>query len=209
MDHQDEINEPLLEANFPVAPRSLISSMHGYPLYSALKNKIPWIGECATASMSTIAGIKNGKGFIETQEFSKFKIRTPLSKANSLYALAGQSLSVGQGEIALGIPTIAPIAPKSTLKARIVVIHLFPREVIPAPDRFLAAATRQLKEKEIKGKISIVLQKGALDNKVMIIKDRKIPGYGVQVKGLSEEDSLKLQTFGLGGKRKMGAGFFE
>ncbi len=122
--------------------------------------------------------------------------------------MAGQILSIGQGEIALKIPTIAPLNPKSKLKARIVLIHLSPREADPSPDKFLAAATRQLKEREIKGKVSIMLRKGALDRKVLIVKGKKNPGFGVQVTGLSEEDSLKLKTLGLGGRQKMGAGFF-
>lgn len=200
--------EPLLEASFPLQPGSQISSMHGYSLYSAIKRKIPWFGDCKNTSISSIAGIKNGKGQIETQEFSRLYIRTPLSKASSLYSLAGQTLSIGQGEISLKIPTIAPLTPKSTLKARIVLIHLSPREADPPPDKFLAAATRQLKEREIQGKVSILLQKGALDRKALIVKGKRNPGYGVQVTGLSDEDSLKLKTLGLGGRQKMGAGFF-
>ena len=200
--------EPLLEANFPIQPGSLISSMHGYSLYSALKKKIPWFGDCLVTSVSSIAGIKNGKKQIETQEFSRLCIRTPLSKASSLYSLAGQTLSIGQGEISLKIPTIAPLTPKSTLKARIVVIHLFPREADPPPDKFLAVATRQLQERGIKGKVSILLNQGALDRKVLIVKGKRNIGFGVQVTGLSEEDSLKLKTLGLGGRTKMGAGFF-
>ena len=208
IENQKSQIEPLLEANFPVQPGSLICSMHGYSLYSALKKKIPWFGDCLMTSISSIAGIKNGKGQIETQEFSRLSIRTPLSKASSLYSLAGQTLSIGQGEISLKIPTIAPLNPKSTLKARIVVIHLSPREPNLPPDKFLAVATRQLQEREIKGKISILLRQGALDRKVLIVKGKKNPGYGMQVTGLSEEDSLKLKTLGLGGRRKMGAGFF-
>ena len=206
-DRESQI-EPILEASFPLQPGSRISSMHGYSLYSALKRKIPWFEDCKNTSISSIAGIKNGKGQIEIQEFSRLYIRTPLSKASSLYSLAGQTLSIGQGEISLKIPTIAPLIPKSTLKARIVLIHLSPREADPPPDKFLAAATRQLKEREIEGKISILLKKGALDRKALIVKGHKNPGYGVQVTGLSEEDSLKLKTLGLGGRRKMGAGFF-
>jgi len=33
-------------------------------------------------------------------------------------------------------------------------------------------------------------------------------GYAVRVSGLSDEDSLKLQERGLGGKRRMGCGVF-
>jgi CRISPR-associated endonuclease/helicase Cas3 len=204
----DQTTEPLLEVDFPVTPGSKISSLHNYSLYCALKGKLPWIKDCPCTAISTIAGIRNGKGQIETAEFSRLQIRTPLSKASQFYALAGQSLSIGQAEIALKVPTITLLRPKSTLKARIVVIHLKPREEFPSPDRFLAVATRQLNERGIQGRVSLLLRRGALDNKILLVKQQKIPGYGVQVSGLSESDSLKLQEVGLGGKRKMGAGYF-
>lgn len=205
----EQLLEPLLEVSYPVEEKAKISSLHGYCLHSAIKQKMPWIKDCPFTSISSIAGIRDGKGLIETQDFSRLQIRTPLSKASAFYALAGQTLSIGQGQIALKVPTIAPLQPKSTLKARIVIIHLSPREKIPSPERFLAVATRQLAESEIRGEVSLLLRRGELDNKVLIVKNNcKIPGYGVQVTGLSEEDAIKLMTFGLGGRRKMGAGFF-
>lgn len=202
-------SEPLLEVRFPIACGAKISSLHGYSIYSALKREMPWLGDCPFTSISSIAGIKDGKGLIETQDFSRLQIRTPLSKAGSFYGLAGRTLSVGQGNICLQIPTIEPLQTKSTLKARIVVIRLYPREDIPSPDRFLAVATRQLAERGIQGRVSLLLRRGALDNKVLTIKNKRIPGYGVQVTDLSQEDATKLLTFGLGGRRKMGAGFFN
>lgn len=203
-----QLPEPLLEVSFPIVRGAKISSLHGYSLHSALKQKMPWIEKCPFTSISSIAGIPDGQGLIETQDFSRLQIRTLLSKATAFYGLAGQMLSIGQGQISLKIPTIAPLQPKSTLKARIVVIHLSPREKIPSPDRFLAVATRQLVEHGIRGKISLLLRRGALDNKAIIVKGKHIPGYGVQVAELSEEDAIKLMSFGLGGRRKMGAGFF-
>jgi CRISPR-associated endonuclease/helicase Cas3 len=200
--------QPLLEVAFPVMPESKISSLHGYSLYSALKKRLPWIGECPLTSISSITGIRDGKGLIETHEFSRLLIRTPLSKASLFYGLAGQTLTVGQGQISLRVPTIAPLLPKQSLQARIVIIHLNDgRDSVP-PDRFLAVATRKLAECGIDGRISLLLKNGALDRKVLLVNGEKIPGYGVQVAGLSESDSLKLQEMGLGGKRKMGAGFF-
>ena len=50
--HQKHLTEPLLEASFPIQPGLVISSMHGYSLYSALKGQIPWFGDCPMTSMS-------------------------------------------------------------------------------------------------------------------------------------------------------------
>jgi CRISPR-associated protein Cas6 len=200
--------EAMSEISYPITPGARISSLHGYSLYSVLKRKMPWIENCPLTSISSIAGIRDGKGLIETQEFSRLQIRTPLSKASVFYGLAGQTLNIGQGQISLGVPTIAPLQPKSKLKARIVIIHLYEREKIPSPDRFLAVATRKLKEQGIEGRVSISLRQGRLDNKVLIVKEKRLPGYGVEVTGLSDNDAIKLLSLGLGGKRKFGAGFF-
>jgi len=206
---KDKSIQPLLEVAFPVMLGAKISSLHGYSLYSALKKRLSWIGECPLTSISSITGIGDGKGLIETQEFSRLLIRTPLAKASLFYGLAGQTLTVGQGQISLKVPTIAPLMPKSTLKARIVIFHLHDgRDEVP-PDRFLVVATRKLAEYGINGRISLLLRNGALDRKILLVNAQKIPGDGVQVTGLSESDSLKLQEVGLGGKKKMGAGFFQ
>jgi CRISPR-associated endonuclease/helicase Cas3 len=197
------------EVAFPLMPGTKISSMHGYSVYAALKAIFPWMGECPLTSISSISGIRDGKGFIETAEFSRLLIRTPSSRAALLYSLAGRRLSIGQGQIALKVPTIAPLSASSELQARLVVIHLKPEDDEVPPDRFLAVATRQLSDRGIKGRISLLLKNGMLDRKVLRIKNRNIPGYGVKVSALSPADSLKLQVAGLGGKRKMGCGFFN
>ncbi len=201
--------QPLLEVAFPVVSRAKISSLHGYSLYSALKKKLPWIGECPLTSICSITGIRDGKGLIETQEFSRLLIRTPLSKASLFYGLAGQTLTVGQNQISLKVPAIAPLSPKPTLQARLVIIHLKDEPEEVPPDRFLTVATRKLAERGINGRISLLLRNGALDRKILLLKGERLPGYGVKVTGLSDEDSIKLQEMGIGGKRKMGAGFFQ
>jgi CRISPR-associated protein Cas6 len=212
----EELTEPLLQASFPVSPGRTIASNHGYALYSALKRYQPWIEKCPHTLINTISGLLNRQGGIETQEFSRLLIRTPISKASCLYALAGQDLTIGQGKISLGVPTIAPLNPKPFLRARIVIIHLkgseqdsYRREV--PPDRFLIAATERLKTMGCSsGKLSLSVEKGKLARRVLVIcKDRKatIPGYGVEISGLTNEDSLLLQQVGFGSKNKMGGGF--
>ena len=209
IDQKDQRIEPLLEVAFPVMPGSMISSLHGYSLYAALKKKLSWIGDCPLTSICSIAGVRDGKKVIETQEFSRLFIRTPLSKGSLFYGLAGQTLTIGEGQISLGVPTIAPLVGKPILSARIVIIHLKDDPDAILPDKFLAVATRKLQELGINGRISLLLKNGALDRKILVVKGGKIPGYGVQVSGLSEMDSIKLKEVGIGGKRKFGAGFFQ
>jgi len=47
------------------------------------------------------------------------------------------------------------------------------------------------------------------DRKTFTVHDKKVVGYSMQLLGLSDEDSIKVQEQGLGGRRKMGCGFVE
>ena len=47
------------------------------------------------------------------------------------------------------------------------------------------------------------------ERKTLTIHDKKVVGYSMQINGLSDVDSIRLQEHGLGGRRKMGCGFFE
>lgn len=49
---------------------------------------------------------------------------------------------------------------------------------------------------------------GKPHRRLLRIKDRRMVGYAVQVTGLTAEESIKLQEHGLGGRQKMGCGFF-
>ena len=40
------------------------------------------------------------------------------------------------------------------------------------------------------------------------IKGKRVIGYALQVAGLTAEESVRLQELGLGGRTRMGCGFF-
>ncbi|MGL4879586.1 MAG: type I-MYXAN CRISPR-associated protein Cas6/Cmx6, partial [Waterburya sp.] len=40
------------------------------------------------------------------------------------------------------------------------------------------------------------------------IKKKNVMGFGVVVEGLNPEDSIKLQCYGLGGRKHFGCGWF-
>lgn len=202
--------DPLVQVEFPLVVGDRLSSLHGYPLYSALKSLEPWLDECPTVLINSIAGVRLHNKQIETHCNSQLQLRVPISRASRLYALAGKRLSVGQGSIALQPPTIRPLISKKNLRSRLVTINLRDRKGsnLP-PDLFLAAANRQLQGIGVRGELSLALRRGELERRVIKIKGKFITGYAVEVKGLSEEDSLKLQQFGLGGRKTMGGGWFE
>jgi len=84
-----------------------------------------------------------------------------------------------------------------------------------SPDRemFLAAVLEQMQSRDIKGEVWIDDRcdgKGReLSRRIVRIKDKTIVGYSVRVSGLmTDDDSIKLQEVGLGGRHRMGCGIF-
>jgi CRISPR-associated protein Cas6 len=121
-----------------------------------------------------------------------------------VYHLAGKQLSIGTHSIRLGIPQIYMLRPVERLRARIVTIKNHQEA-----ESFLAAARLQLEALGIVGEAIVPLDiEGKPDRKTIKIKTYSVVGFGLEVSGLSEEDSIKLQILGLGGKRRMGCGVF-
>lgn len=78
-----------------------------------------------------------------------------------------------------------------------------------APLYFLESCQKALDQENIHGKAFINSNsQGDLALRSIRIKDKNVLGYGVVIEGLSNEDSLKLQGHGLGGRKHFGCGWF-
>ena len=69
--------------------------------------------------------------------------------------------------------------------------------------RFENEISRQMAKLEVKGDCVVG------ERKTFTIHDKKVVGYPMIINGLTDEDSIVIQEHGLGGRRKMGCGFFE
>lgn len=195
--------EQFVELSFPAQGKSLPAD-HNYGAYSTLSRLIPGLHRDSSVSLLTAPGFPNYQGEISLTKQSCFKIRVPVAKIPLIYPLAGKRVSIGKHEIQLGIPTISMLRPATTLRARIVIIKGYME-----PELFLQAAQRQLDQLGILGRLSIPLDhKGLPSRKTIKIKRYTVVGFTTEVADLSTEDSLKLQVYGLGGKRRMGCGVF-
>jgi CRISPR-associated protein Cas6 len=81
------------------------------------------------------------------------------------------------------------------------------------PAEFLEAIRRELTRQGIGAQADLPLQQfgdraGLPRRRVVRIHGKAIVGFSVIVQGLTGEESLKLQEQGLGGRGKMGCGFF-
>ena len=200
-----EVSLPYVELSFGISGQTLPAD-HGYGLYSAIAHLCPELHQQDWLSVETVCGKPDRQGKINLTRQSRLKIRLPdgRSKVSLVLPLAGKRLTIGKHEIQLHIPQICTLQPVSKLRSRIVTIKGF-----QDPEPFLEAAKRQLDAFEIRGKVSIPSNsEGKPDRKTLKIQQYTVVGFGLEVTDLTDEDSIKLQILGCGGKRRMGAGVF-
>ncbi len=192
---------------FPVKGHTLYAD-HNHRLLGSLSQKIPQIHSFNGLAINTISGIPDKPGKISLTANSRLYLRLPVEAIALVYPLAGQTLTIGEYQIKLGNPELQTIKGVESLKARLVTIKGYTE-----PATFLEAAYRQLQALEIKANIGIPANNEG-NPKRLTLKINKpnrsytIVGFSVVVSDLSEEDSIKLQIHGLGGKRRLGCGVF-
>jgi CRISPR-associated endonuclease/helicase Cas3 len=187
----------------PVRGTSLPAD-HGYGLLSALAHQVQLLHQNPEIGILTVAGVGDKQGKILLTPQSHLRIRLPVEYVGQVYGLAGKNLKVGNHLIHLGIPEILTLKGCHTLKARIVTIKGYLE-----PEGFQRAAQRQLKDLGISGEAEVLVDPTGIPlRKTLKIKRHTIVGFSTVVRSLSEEDSIRLQQVGLGGRRRMGCGFF-
>lgn len=201
-------SQPIITVQFPIQGNKLPAD-HGYLLYSAISQLKPelhdlpdnekWLG------VELISGIPFEKGLIVLPtRGAVLRLRLPADKFGEVICLAGKRLEIEGYTIRLGIPTARPLQPASTLYSRIVT---FKNSLDTA--KFLETANRDLLEKGITAELEIPKETYSRHRRIITIKGKKIVGFSLVAHGLNDEDSLKLQSHGIGGRRSMGCGIFN
>jgi CRISPR-associated protein Cas6 len=199
----------LIDLVFPVLGQSLATDHH-YPLYSAVSRRLPWAHEPASRlAVCPLTGEYIGQGRIRLDPArSRLRLRLPAVDIPQVLPLAGQCLEVMGQRLRLGTPHVEALQPVGDLIAHTVTI-----KHATDPDRFRESARRQLDERGIGGRIELPSiphgpRRGEPRRQVLRVKDAVLIAYALRVCELTPEESLRLQEVGLGGKRRMGGGFF-
>jgi len=218
----------LIEIKFGLQGKTLPAD-HGYNLYSAIKNYLeisenPLKTEILQNSemsgenslplevlISSISGIPNGNKVINlNKRFSRLMLRCPNQQVRAWYnLLQNQVLDVRGHLIRLVQPRLGLIQPSQILKARLVVFQLKAIDHAEGPKHFLESCQKSLERLNISAQVYIDSNEhGDLARRSLKVKQKHIVGYGVVVEGLSDEDSIKLQSMGMGGRKHFGCGWF-
>jgi CRISPR-associated protein Cas6 len=193
-----------ISVQFPIQGNKLPAD-HGYLLYSAISQIKPELHETKWLGIELISGVTFEKGLIVVpNRGGVLRLRIPADKFGEVICLAGKQFDLEGHKIRLGIPTARPLQPSPTLYARIVTF----KNSLEVP-KFLETANRDLLEKGITATLEIPKEERSRHRRIITIKGKKIVGFSLIAHGLNDEDSLKLQSEGLGGRRSMGCGLFN
>jgi CRISPR-associated protein Cas6 len=198
----------MIELGFPVLGESLPVD-HGYLLYSALCKELPLLHNNGNGlAIGPISGVRRNGAELALARHSVLRLRLLPDDIANVLPLTGKLLEIGGHNVRLGVPTVQPLVAAPALEARMVTIKGFMQ-----PDAFVDAARRQLGERGVSGEPGIPLvgdgpRRGEPRRKIIRIRDKKVVGFALQVTGLTAVESLTLQERGLGGRRRMGCGFF-
>jgi CRISPR-associated endonuclease/helicase Cas3 len=187
-----------IDISFRVNSRAALPVDHGYALVGAVSRLIPE-AHCGNGfAIAPIPGKQIGGRQMMLDERSRFVIRTSADRIAQFLPLAGKTIDVFGRKLVLGVPSIFPLDPCSSLRARIVTIKGFFE-----PEPFREAVRRQLDQLEV-GSCDIYIGR----QRTLRIKANEIVGFETTISQLSESDSLTVATHGIGGRRHMGCGFF-
>jgi CRISPR-associated protein Cas6 len=206
---------PVVDVSFPLMIRSMPRD-HGYVLYSAICRTVPALHGASWLGIHPLSGRPIDDGLLEMGRQARLRLRLPADKISAVLPLAGTTLDMTGRRATVGAPTIHTLVAAASLDARMVSIKLtaaprrgnqaLGRETLDVgafAARYQAEIERQLSAIEIRRPFEI------RGRRSLTVAGRRVVGYSVRVTDLLQDESLRLQEMGIGGKRRMGCGVFR
>lgn len=190
-------SDPKVDLCFQVLGKT-IPVDHGFALHGAMSRILPHFHEDQTVGIKLIRGRYIGDGMLDISPYSELVVRLPIGHISQYIQLAGKRLEVLGQSLTVGVPKTRALVPAVALYS-----HLVTTRNGDIQERFEKEIVRQMGELEIQGRFSVG------ERKTFQVHGKQVVGYSFLVSELNAEESVKLQEVGLGGRRKMGCGFFE
>ncbi len=189
--------EPKVDMCFPVLGK-LLPVDHGYALYGTISRLMPIVHEDQEIGLKLVRGRYIGSGLLDISPTSELVLRLPISKVGQYLGLAGKRLEVSGHGLRVGVPHTRALIPATALYSPLVTTRNGHDQ-----ERFEAEARSQMARLDLKGRLAIGKRR------TFQVHGKQVVGYEVMVSELTAPESIRLQEQGLGGRRKMGCGFFE
>lgn len=198
----------ILELVFP-ATGTLLPTDHAYPLYAALTGAVPAFHDPAgRVRFAPVTGDPAAAGTLRLTGRSVLRVRLPDDAIRVVLPLAGRRLDIAGHPVRLGVPAVRTLLPAPAVAARLVTF-----KNADDPAEFRATAVAKLAALGVTGEPHLPAhaagpRAGKPRRRVVRIKGKAITGYALLIAGLTAADSVVLQESGLGGRTRIGCGFF-
>jgi CRISPR-associated protein Cas6 len=189
-----------LDIRWPIVPPGRIPVHHHYGLLAGLSRVAPEVHSSTSVGVHPIRGLFIGPGLLELNEASAVTIRAPAELLPKLLPLGGKKLDIGGCPIRLGVPQLFGLMPAARLRAYLVTIKGYME--IP---QFEAAVRRKLDTLGVTDSLPMAIGR----RRVIRIRGQTIVGFGLRLDGLSDDESIRIQQNGIGGRRHFGCGLFH
>ena len=189
--------EPKVDVSYPVLGK-LLAVDHGYALYGAISRVLPVIHEDQEIGLKLVRGRYIGNGLLDISPASELVLRLSISKVRHYLVLAGKKLEVLSHNLRVGVPNTRTLNPATALYSPIVTTRNGQEQ-----ERFEAEVRSQMASLDLRGRLAIGKRR------TFQVHGKQVVGYEVLISELTAPESIRLQEQGLGGRRKMGCGFFE
>ncbi len=198
----------MIDLSFTISANQPIPVDHGYRLFAAISSLVPQIhGIRDGLGIHPIRGQQIGNRQLQlVAPLSRLTLRLDTDHIASILPLAGMRLDLGTTSITVGIPEVRALVLAPALRSRLVTTKNCTDQA-----RFETELRRQLDALSISSQAQFIIpinHAGKPRRRTLRIRDKEIVGYETIVECLTAEESLALQTHGLGGRRHMGCGVF-
>lgn len=171
---------------------------HGFALYGALSRVLPSVHEDDGLGIRLIRGRYVGDGMLDISPLSDLVLRIPAGRIGSFLGLAGKLLDIQGCRVSVGVPATRALIPASVLHSPLVTTRNGHDQA-----RFETEMRHQMERMGVHGRLSTGRRR------TFAVHGKQVVGYSVLLAELTAEESIAVQEHGLGGRRKMGCGFFE
>ncbi len=189
---------PRIDVAFPLAGET-VPVDHGYALFGAMSRVLGnELHDAQWLSVLPIRGVYRGDKTVSLAKHNlALRLRIEPAMIPKVLPLAGKELELDGHRVLVGVSRVFALEPFEALHARLVVIKKFMEE-----QGFREAVARQLAELGVSASIEVERRR------VLNIAGDKVVGFGVTLRGLSDEHSLRMQYAGVGGRQRFGCGVF-
>lgn len=174
----------------------LLPKDHGYALYLALANLLPWIADEPNLGIHPIQGAPLGDGQLMLNRRGKLVFRAPRTRIDELLALKGKEFQIAGNTFTIGAGKLRPLSWHTPLYAHCVTTghedeRVFTQDILDELDAY------KIDSRFICGKRQSITTAQGIES-----------GFSLMLHGLPMEHALQIQEQGLGTNRMLGCGIF-